>query len=143
MTRSLKSALIALAALSFALTACGKGVEGKYSLDKASMKKEMEEKIAKMPADQQEMGKLGLAMVDAMDMTIDLKKGGEADFTVKMAEPGKEAEAKSESKKGKWTQQEKQISLQVEGETKKLECTAEGNKLTCKDNESTLVFIRS
>jgi hypothetical protein len=142
MTRHIKSTLLAVAILSFALVGCRKGPEGKYSLDKASMKQTMEAEIAKLPGDQQEMAKQGLSMIDSMDMTIELKKDGQAEFTMKMAEPGK-PDAKSETKKGKWTQQEKKVTLEVEGESKKLECEAEGNKLTCKEDKTTMVFIRS
>jgi hypothetical protein len=60
------------------LTACKGGPEGTYKFDKAGTKKEMEAGIAKLPAKDQELAKLGVALVDAMDGTLELKSGGAA-----------------------------------------------------------------
>ncbi len=122
------------AILSLGATACNKGsVEGKYSLDKAAMKKAAEDKIASLPKDQQGMAKLGLAMIDQVNMTLDLKKGGEAEFATKMM-------GKSETAKGKWENKDGTITITAGGEDKKLSCKLDGSKLKCSKGKDELVF---
>ena len=132
---------VALAGSAFALAACG-SVEGTYKLDKAEMKKSMEAEIAKMPADQQGMAKLALAMIDAMDMSIELKSGGKAEMKASM--PGLTEKGKDESKTGEWRKEGDKVI--IKGDGKEMTCATGGGKLTCesgKPGEPKVVLIKS
>lgn len=124
-----KLALFAIGFAALGLAGCGGGVEGTYKLDKGEMKKQMEAEIAKMPADQQSFGKLAIAMIDGMDMTVDLQSGGKlkAKSTVAM-DPSKPA--KTEEKDGTWKAEGDNLTLDT-GDGKPLKCSKAGNKLTC------------
>jgi hypothetical protein len=124
------------AILALGLTACNKGsAEGSYTIDKAAMKKEAEAKINKLPEDQRAMAKLGLAMIDKLEMTLELNKGGEAEFSTKMM-------GKSDTKKGKWTEQDGSITISAGEAGKELSCKLDGSKLECKKADDTLVFVK-
>jgi hypothetical protein len=136
MIRAILSSVFFVAIISLFAVACNKSsVEGKYTLDKAAMKKAVEDKIASMPKDKQGMAKLGLAMIDQVDMSLDLKKGGEAEFATKMM-------GKSDSAKGKWENKDGNITITAGGEDKKLSCKLDGNKLTCDKGKEALVFVK-
>jgi hypothetical protein len=141
--------LVCVVALAgFAMTGCG-GVEGTYKLDKASTKKAMEGEIAKMPADQQGMAKIGLAMIDAMDMTLELKSGGVV--TTKSSMPNllnDKAPPKTDEDTGTWKKEGDTISITgSKGDKNSFSCTKAGKKLTCKDPKSkenmALIFEKS
>ena len=76
---SIARTLGALALVALGLTGCG-GPEGTYKLDKAEVKKAMEADIAKMPEKEQGMAKLGLAMIDAIDMSIGELRDGPSEL---------------------------------------------------------------
>ena len=63
------------------LAGCQSGPEGTYQLDKTEMKKAMEAELAKKPKEEQGFGKLAIAMIDAMDMSVELKKDGVLEMT--------------------------------------------------------------
>lgn len=137
--------------LAIALTAsilsagCGGGVEGTYKLDKGEMKKSMEAEIAKMPEDQQGFAKLGLALIDAMDMSVELQSGGKLKMRSSMPNlMDKDKPAKTEEKDGTWKMDGESIILETDG--KPLKCAKSGNKLTCegeKKGEAAPVFVKS
>jgi len=77
------------------------------------------------------MAKLGLAFVDLLDMTIELKEGSEAVVTVAMPAMGKGEKAESETKNGKWSQKDEKISITIEGDDEALECTYADDQLKC------------
>jgi hypothetical protein len=134
-----------LALFASTLAGCGGGVEGVYTLDKAEMKKAMEAEIAKMPADQQGFGKLGLALVDAMEMKLDLKSGGKVEMTSTMPSFTKGDKPKTENKTGEWRKEGDKVVIKAD---KEMSCTQADKKLTCeavggKKGEPALVFIRS
>ena len=143
MKRFINSVLFGLVLIAIALLACkSESIEGKYNLDKAAMRKTMEAEIAKMSEEEKEFGKLGLELIDAMEMTIELKSEGAAQFTVKVTDKEKGGESKSETKPAKWTKTENTVTIEVEGGDK-LDCTLDGNKLTCKDEKQNWVFVKS
>jgi hypothetical protein len=135
----------ALALATSFLLACGGGPEGTYKLDKSEMKKSMEAEIAKMPADQQGFAKMGLAMVDAMEMSLELQSGGK--LKMKSTLPNlmdKDKPAKTEEKDGTWKMDGESVVLEADG--KPLKCAKSGGKLTCagqKEGEPGLVFVKS
>jgi hypothetical protein len=144
-TKTFTTATLALAT-SFLLAACGGGgPEGTYKLDKTEMKKSMEAEIAKMPADQQGFAKLGMAMVDAMDMSVELQSGGK--MTMKSSMPNlmdKDKPAKTDEKAGTWKMDGDSVVLEADGKPTK--CAKSGGKLTCagtKEGDPTLVFVKS
>ncbi len=127
-----------------AVTACHSGPEGKYSLDKTEMKKAMEAKIAKLPAEQQGFAKLATAMVDAMDMKLDVQSGGklEATSTMPSMQPG--AQAKTEQKTGSWRKDGEKVILTIDG--KDLSCDQKDKSLSCqpdKPDDPPMVFVKS
>jgi hypothetical protein len=137
------TATLALAT-SFLLACGGGGVEGTYKLDKSEMKKSMEAEIAKMPADQQGFGKLGLALIDTMDMSVELQSGGK--LKMKSSMPNimdKDKPAKTDEKDGTWKMEGEAVVLETDG--KPVKCAKSGAKLTCtggKPGEPTLVFVK-
>ncbi len=120
------------------LAGCG-GVEGTYKLDKDETKKAMEADIAKMPADQQQFAKLGMAMADKMDATLELKKEGA--MSMKFSMDGKEEKEKT----GTWKKDGDDVVLSSDG--KDMKCSKSGKKLTCIDKhasgDTTTVFTKS
>ena len=133
----------ALLLSTFGLAACG-GVEGTYKLDKAEMKKAMEAEIAKLPEDQKGFAKLAIALIDQMDVTLDLKAGGKCEMksSVPSLEQGKEA--KTDTKAGEWRKEGDGVVIKADD--KEIKCKAEGKKLTCdsgKKGEPSLVFNKS
>jgi hypothetical protein len=140
---SIARALGALFLVTLGLTGCG-GVEGTYKLDKAEVKKAMEADIAKMPEKEQAMAKLGLAMIDAMDMTIELQPGGKLTSKMSMPSFDKGKPPKTEEKAGTWKKDGDSLVLD-DGDGKPSTCTVAGNKLSCagqKKGDPTLVFIK-
>lgn len=144
-TKTFTTAALALAT-SFLIAGCGGGgVEGTYKLDKTEMKKSMEAEIAKMPADQQGFAKLGMALIDAMDMSVELQSGGK--MKMKSTMPNlmdKDKPAKTDEKDGTWKMDGEAVVLDVDGKPTK--CAKSGGKLTCsgqKEGEPTLVFVKS
>jgi hypothetical protein len=134
-----------LALFGSALAGCGGSVEGTYTLDKAEMKKAMEAEIAKMPADQQGFGKLGLALIEAMDVKLDLKSGGKAEMISTMPSFTKGDKPKTENKTGEWRKEGDKVVIKAD---KEMSCKAADKKLTCeaaggKKGEPALVFVRS
>ena len=132
-----------LALVGSMLAGCQGGVEGAYTLDKTEMKKSMEAEIAKLPKDQQGFGKLGLAMIDAMDMKLELKSGGKLEMTATTPSFEQGKQAKTESKTGEWRKDGETVVLKMD---KEISCKAAAKKLTCesgKKGDPALVFVRS
>jgi hypothetical protein len=133
--------LLVLGAL--ALVGCG-SVEGTYTLDKAETKKGMEAEIAKMPAAEQEMQKMGLGMIDGMDATMELKSGGAASMKMTMTGMmGKDAKPNEET--GTWKKEGDDITISSNGRDTK--CSKSGKKLTCTEtsgkSKMAMVFAKS
>ena len=141
-----KLLVCAVALVGFAVSGCG-GVEGTYKLDKAETKKSMEAEIAKMPADKQEMAKLGTAMLDAMDMTVELKSGGAVSMKTTMPNiMDSKAPAKTEEETGTWKKDGDTITL-TSAKGKDMKCTKSGSKLSCNEADAKdkmeLIFSKS
>ena len=137
------AATIALA--TFGLAGCGGSVEGTYKLDKTEMKTAMEAEVAKLPADQQGMAKLGAAMLDAMDMTLELQAGGKAKLKTTMPSFEKDQPAKTKDQDGSWKMDGEAIVID-NGDGKPVKCTKNAAKLSCesqKKGEPSLVFVKS
>ena len=132
------SKLLACALAVVGLVGCG-GVEGTYKLDKDETKKAMEADIAKMPADQQAFAKLGMAMADKMDATLELKKDNT--LSMKMSMDGKDSKEES----GTWKKEGDDVVLTSDG--KDIHCKKDGKKLSCvrkhASGDSTTVFTKS
>jgi hypothetical protein len=135
--------LLGLGAL--APVGCG-GVEGSYTLDKAETKKSMEAEIAKLPASDQEMAKLGLAMIDAMDVSMELKSGGVATSKSQMKGLG---DGKTQEDTGTWKKDGDSVIIATGKDAKgELKCAKNGKSLSCTaggDTKSkmTLVFTKA
>ena len=133
------SKLLVLALSAIGLVACG-GVEGTYKLDKEETKKSMEAEIAKMPADQQAFAKLGMAMADKMDATLELKKDNTVSMTMTM-----DGKPEGKEKSGTWKKEGDDVVLTSDG--KDMKCAKSGKKLTCTDHhasgDTTMVFTKS
>jgi hypothetical protein len=143
LAKALATATFAFAALG--LAGCGGGVEGTYKLDKAEVKKAMEADIATMPADQQGFAKLAMAMIDGMDMSIELQSGGKVKAHAQMPSLDPTKPGKTEDKEGTWKAEGDAITLDT-GDGKALKCTKAGSKLTCgsaKKGEPALIFNKS
>ena len=143
--RFIKLATAGILALSIGgLTACHSGPEGKYSLDKTEMKNEMKAQIAKMPKEQQAFAGLALAMIDAMNMEVELQSGGKLQATSTKMSLDKDKPAKKESKTGTWKKDGEKVILTIDG--KALNCDQKGKSLSChgdKPNEPPMVFVKS
>lgn len=141
--------LLATAALAMSsLAACGGGVEGTYKLDKGEMKKAMEGDIAKLPQEQQGFAKLALALIDQMEMSVELQSGGKLKMktTTPSLKEGKAAETKEEE--GTWKVEGESVVLETNG--KPIKCKKGEGKLTCdpeekekKEGAPGLVFVKS
>jgi hypothetical protein len=137
----LRTAAVALGAL--LLTAC-KGPEGVYKLDKTETKKMVEAEIEKMPEEQKGMAKMMIGMFDSMDMSIELKAGGDAEMKATMPSLGGGEAPKTDTKTGKWSKDGGKIV--IDGDGKKVSCALEGAKLSCETGEKAgqkLVFNKS
>jgi len=134
-----RSASFAVALLM--LSGC-KGPEGVYAIDKDETKKTLEAEIAKAPAEQQAMGKLVLSLFHQMDMSLELKKGGEVEMKMSMPSP-MGGEPKAETKKGTWTKDGSTVVVDSDG--KKMSCALDAAKLTCEasDKSQKLVFKKN
>lgn len=139
-------AAVALALATFGVAGCGGGVEGTYKLDKAEMKKAMEAEVAKLPAEQQEMAKLGVALLDAMDMTAELQSGGKLKLKSTVPSLAKDAPPKTKEQEGTWKMDGDKVVLDAGDGKPPIKCAKEGNKLTCeseKKGSPALVFVKS
>jgi hypothetical protein len=118
-----------------ALAACG-GPEGKYTLDKEATKAAID--AGKGEKDAKEFGK---AMLEAMDMSIELKSDGkyESKSSVELIKDKK----KEETESGEWTKDGDKITLK--GKKDPLSCKLESSKLVCsnKEGEPALVFKKT
>lgn len=131
--------------LAFAfLAGCG-GPEGTYKLDKEAMKKAMEAEIEKKPKEEQGFAKLGMAMIEAMDITLEVKSGGK--YTMKTSMPnlmGSDKANKEESEDGDWTVDGDKIDLK--GSKDSTSCKFDGKKIECagkKDGDPGITFVKS
>lgn len=130
------TSLVPVALTSLALLAgCKGGPEGTYKLDKEAMKTAMKAEIEKMPKDQQGFAELAMAMIETMDVTLEIKSGGKFDMKSSMPSLSKDAEKKEETKSGDWTVEGDKIKLKGEKDevsckfdSSKIECEAEGEK---------------
>ena len=75
---------VALALAASGLAGCGGAVEGKYTLDKAAVKKAMQAEIAKSTSLPPAMVNALLATIDAMDMSVELQSGGKLKLSATM-----------------------------------------------------------
>jgi len=137
------AAAFAIAALG--LTACGGGVEGTYKIDKPEMKKAMEAEVAKLPADQQGFAKLAVALIDAMDITVELQSGGKLSMKTSMPSLEKDKPAQTKEQNGTWKKEGDSIILDS-GDGKPAKCKQSAGKLTCeagKPGEPPMVLVKS
>jgi len=125
------------------LAGCG-GPEGTYKLDKEAMTAAMQAEIDKKPKEEQGFAKLGLAMMAAMDITLDVQSGGK--LTMKTAMPnlmGSDKTAEEKSEDGTWTVEGDKINLKTDKET--IACKLDGKKIECagkKEGDPGLTFIK-
>jgi hypothetical protein len=131
--------LLVLGAL--ALVGCG-SVEGKYTLDKDATKKEAEAEIAKMPAADQEKEKKGLDMIDAMDVSMEIKAGGDATMSFMM----KGIMDKPKEETAKWKKDGDDVVI-TDDKNKETRCSKSGKSLKCTESggkhKETMVFTKA
>ena len=129
-----------------AMVGCKGSPEGNYKLDKAETKKAMEAEIAKMPAEDKKMAELGVAMIDAMDINLEIKGEGKTQMKSKMA-LSKDAPPKEETEAGEWRKDGDSIVIKSGKEGKdEMKCKTESGKLNCasgKKGSMTLVFAKA
>ena len=134
------SKLLACALAVVGLVGCG-GVEGTYKLDKDETKKAMEADIAKMPADQQGLAKLGMSFADKMDATLELKKDNTVSMKVTM-----DGKPEGKEQNGTWKKEGDDVVLS-NGDGKDMHCKKDGKKLTCTEKhnsgDTTMVFTKT
>lgn len=123
---------MAFASLALLLAGCG-GPEGTYKLDKEAMKTAMKAEIEKMPKDQQGFGELGLALIEAMDITLEIKSGGKYDMKSSMPSLSKDKEKKEETESGDWSVEGDKIKLK--GAKEELTCKLDSSKIECEGKE--------
>lgn len=128
--------LISFASVGLLLLAgCG-GPEGTWTLDKDATKAAID--AGKGEKDAKEFGK---ALLDAMDMSIELKSGGKYEMKSSVElEKGKKTD---ETESGDWTKDGDTVTLK--GKKEDLKCKIESGKMSCsgKDDESAYVFKKS
>ena len=143
--RTFAAATFAVA--TFGLAGCGGGVEGTYKLDKAEVKRAMETEMARsmvgvpLPPG---LVRIATAMVDAMEMTMELQAGGKLKVkaTMPSLEPGKPGQ--TQDKEGTWTADGASIVLTANG--KAIKCSKSWTKLSCesgKQGDPALIFVKS
>lgn len=131
-----KVLVCAVALVGFAASGCG-SVEGTYKLDKAATKKAMEASAAKLPADQQAGAKLGEAMLDAMDLSLELKAGGKASMKSTMPNLFDDKKPpKTDEDTGTWKKDGDTITITGAKAKDSFTCTKKGSKLECKEPNS-------
>ncbi len=123
-------ASVALVALSF-LAGCGKPT-GTYKLDKEAIKTAFKAELEKKSDEDKKMGEFGLALVDMLDVTLEVKDDGKYDMKTSMPSLTKKDEKKEETESGDWSVEGDTITLKGKEEMKckvgsgKLECGAKG-----------------
>lgn len=132
---------IALGVSSFVLGGCS-SPEGTYTLDKVEMKKAVEGETADVPQGQQEfVRELLLKMVDAMNVSLELKSGGKMAMTASLGDEEKK------TVEGTWKSEGSGLTFELEGEVTK--CVKnDSKKLTCAKDKSEkggppMVFVKS
>lgn len=140
----LATTLVTMTLAALALAGCGGGgPEGTYKLDKAEVKKNAEAQIAKLPAEQQKFAQLGLAMIEAMDMSLELQPGGTLVMKSSMPSLDKDKPAKTDEKKGTWKLDGDAVV--IDDGKQPIKCNRGGGKLTCegkKADDPKLVFVK-
>jgi hypothetical protein len=133
MIRLSRMPLAAGSVLLLALLACkGGSVEGTYNLDKTEIKKEMEAEIQKMSAEERGFAQLGVALIDLMEIKLELKSGGVAEISSKTPKL-EEGQAEMEKDTGTWAKDGDTVTVTTKEDT--LSCTAGDGKLRCKDKK--------
>ncbi len=105
----------------------------------------MEADIAKLPANEQQFAKLGLAMMDTMDATLEIKKDNT--ISMKMTMPSMDGkDKKTDEETGTWKKDGDDVILTAKGKDTK--CAKSGKKLTCVEtsksgSSTTMVFVKS
>lgn len=131
------------AAVALFVAGCSKdSAEGKYVLDKPTMKAELEKKVQELPEKERGMAKFAMAMMEAMEMEVDLQKEGKLKVTTSMPSLKEGADKKVKNQDGTWKLEEKKLILSVPGE-KDLNCELQGKNIKCSDKEMSLVFVRA
>ncbi len=111
------------------LVGCGGGPEGTYNFDKAATKKANEADAAKLSGKEAEAAKLGLALVDALEGSLELKPGGALTQKTTLALSGRPATPKEAT--GTWKKADGGITLEI-GKAE-MKCTEGGKSLTCRE----------
>lgn len=128
------SKLLPLATFGLLSLAACSGPEGKWTLDKDATKAAID--AGKGEKDAKEFGK---ALLDAMDMSIELKSDGKYESKTSMALK-KDDKAKEETETGEWTKDGDKIT--IKGKKDSMTCKVDSGKLSCanKDGETAWVF---
>jgi|GEM_PF-2891501 len=93
----IKAMLLSLFLLAPAISYAG--VVGYYKIDKPRVKKMLKAKFAKLPPEKRKMAKFALAMVDKLNINLNLTKDGKAIMDMKMSFMGR---TRTKTQKGTW-----------------------------------------
>jgi hypothetical protein len=109
------------------------------------MKTAMKAEIEKMPKEQQAGAELGMAIIEMMDMTIEIKSDGKYEAKTSMPDlMGKDKDAKKEeTESGDWKVEGDKITLKGK---KDLTCKFDSSKIECEGDKKgapSLVFKKS
>ena len=139
------TSLAALALVSLStLAGCKGGPEGTYKMDKEAMTAAMKAEIEKMPKDQQGMAEFGLALIQAMDITLEIKPGGKYEMKSSMPSLGKDDKKEEKTESGDWTAEGDKIKMK--GEKDEITCKFDSAKIECegkKKGDPAMVFKKN
>jgi hypothetical protein len=126
--KAIRFLVLVLCSVAF-LAGCNAGPKGTYKLDKEAVKKAMEAEIAKKPKDEQAFAGLALALVEAMDITLEIKDGGKYEMKSSMPNLGGKGDKKEETESGDYTVEGDTITFK--GGKEEMKCKFDASKIEC------------
>ncbi len=136
------TAPLGLLTLATALVACKSSPEGKYVLDQAATQGAYQATVDQLPAEQQPMAKLSLAMIPTMNLSMELKSGGALEVASSIL-LDKSAPPIVKTQTGTWRLDGSKLITTVDG--RDATCDVAGGKLTCAPDRPegiTLIFTK-
>ena len=116
-----------------------KSVDGVYTLDKEQFTKDMEATIEKLPADKKEFGKLSLAMVSAMNVSLLLTKDGKVEMKTSLGKDTPQVDV------GTWKQEGSKLALVTRrgnNPEDRMDCIYDGRIVCENESKEKFYFVR-